>query len=68
MTRSKRNPGSALQRATGEEREIDLRDNFRSRAYASCSELQSRHLQKRCGLSQRQSLLIAALFFGEVGR
>ena len=65
MTHLMRNPGSALPRATGAEQETDLRVNFHFQAYPTCSELQSIRLQRRCGLSRRQSRLVAALFFGE---
>ena len=59
-------PDGALQRTTGAEEETAMRANFHSQIYATCGELQSRHLQKRCGLSPRHSRLIAGLCFGEV--
>lgn len=68
MTRQKRNPGSALHRATGVKRETDLQCNFQLGAYLTCTDLQSRYLQRRCGLSRHRSDLIAALHFGETGR
>lgn len=59
-------PDGALQRTTGAEEETDMSIDFQSQIYATCGELQSRHLQKRCGLSPRHSRLIAGLCFGEV--
>ena len=59
-------PDSALQRTIGANEETEVQANFHSQIYATCGELQSRHLQKRCGLSLRHSRLIAGLCFGEV--
>ena len=59
-------PDGALQRTTGANEETDMSIDFQSQIYATCGELQSRHLQKRCGLSPRHSRLIAGLCFGEV--
>lgn len=59
-------PDGALQRTTGAEEETDMSIDFQHQLYATCGELQSRHLPKRCGLSPRHSRLIAGLCFGEV--
>ena len=59
-------PDGALQRTTGANEETDMSIDFQHHLYATCSELESRHLQKRCGLSPRHSRLIAGLCFGEV--
>ena len=68
MRAKTKSPGGALQRTTGAEEETAIRANFHSQIYATCGELQSRHLQKRCGLSPSRSRLIAGLCFGEVQR
>ena len=61
-------PGSALHRATGTEEEIHMQPNSQPQIYATCGELQTRHVRSRCGLSGERARLIAALHFGEVGR
>ena len=65
MRSKTRNPGSALQRATGANVEIQTHPNFHTQIYASCSELQRRHVMQRCGVIPRQASLIAGLLFGE---
>ena len=59
-------PDSVLQHATGAEGETAMQASLQTQSYATCGELQSRHLQKRCGLSPRRSRLIAGLCYGEV--
>ena len=66
MSPRMKSPNGALQHTAGANEETDLQANFQPQLYATCGELQSRHLQKRCGLSPRRSRLIAALCFGEV--
>ena len=68
MTGSKRNPGSALQRATGAKEEIEMDRNFQHESYINCTDLQRRHVMQRCGLGAHRAGLIAALFFGENGK
>ena len=61
-------PDGVRQHTPGAEEETDMSVNFQYQLYATCGELQSRHLQNRCGLSPRHSRLIAGLCFGEVRR
>ena len=61
-------PGRALARTTEADVEIDLHANFQGQSYATCRDLQSRHISQRCGVDARRALLIAALHFGEGGR
>jgi hypothetical protein len=61
-------PGRALQRTTGADLEFFSQGDFQCQTYATCRDLQSRHISRRCGLDGRRALLIAALHFGEVGR
>ena len=63
-----KNPGSALQRATGAEREIELDRNSHQEIYATCTDLQRRHVMQRCGIGSRQAGLIASLVFREDGK
>lgn len=65
MTSTNKNPGSALQRATGEDREFKMDLHSQLQSYATCSELQSRHIERRYGIGRRQAAVIAGLFFGE---
>lgn len=65
MTGSRRNPGCALQRAAGAGKEIETDHNFQHNAYATCTELQSRHVMRRCGVGRRHATVIAGLFFEE---
>ena len=58
-------PGSALQRATGAEREFELDHRPLTETYAICSEFQSRHVMRRCGVGRRKAAVLAALVFGE---
>ena len=62
------NPGRALQRTTGAEEEIQMQANSQCQIYATCRDLQTRHVSRRCGLNARRAMLIAALCFGEGGR
>lgn len=61
-------PGHALQRTTGADVEINQQGDFQGQSYATCRDLQTRHLCRRCGLDARRAMLIAALHFGEGGR
>ena len=58
-------PGSALHRATGTEEELLMQRNSQPQIYATCGELQTRHVRSRCGVSQERARLIAILHFGE---
>jgi hypothetical protein len=58
-------PGSARQRASGADWEIEMCHNSQSQTYATCADLQRRHLMRRCGVGSSQASLIAALCFGE---
>ena len=59
-------PGHALARTTGANEEIQMQSNFQPQIYATCSELQTRRVGNRCGLSQARAHLVASIFFGEV--
>ena len=58
-------PGSALARTSRAGTEIDMQANLQPQTYATCGELQSRHIRDRCGVSDNHARLIATLFFGE---
>lgn len=60
-------PDSALARTAGADEDIQMSRNSLPTLYATSCELQTRHLQRRCGPSRRHSRLIAALHFGEGG-
>jgi hypothetical protein len=68
MSNRKRSPGSALQRTTGAEEEIQTDWNFQGEIYPTSSNLQIRHIRHRFGVSGRVARLVAALHFGEGGR
>lgn len=68
MKSRNKHPGSALPRATGDERESQMRFNFQDTAYATGTDLQRRYLMRRYGLRPRQAGLIAGLLFGEDGK
>ena len=59
-------PDSVRQHATGAEGETAMQASLQSQTYATCGELQTRHLRNRCGLSHGRARLIAAICFGEV--
>ena len=65
MKALRKRPGSALQRATGREEEIEVQSNLHSQVYATCGEIQTRHVRNRCGVSDKHARLIAMLFFRE---
>lgn len=65
MSIRNKHPGSAFQRATGAEKELQMAPNSQTQAYATCSELQRRHVMQRCGIARRHACLIAGLLFGE---
>lgn len=66
MTRMRKCPDGVLQHTPGAIEETDMSVNFQLQLSVTCGELQSRHIQRRCGLSTRRSRLIAGLCFGEV--
>lgn len=65
MTHSEKSRGPVVPDAGRYESKTGRTAMVRAGAYATCGELQSRHLQRRCGLSRDRSRLIAGLFFGE---
>ena len=65
MTRPTKCPGNALQRTTGAGTEIQMDRSFQNQIYATCGDLQTRHVRNRSGLSQARANRVAALFFGE---
>ena len=64
----KGNPGSALPRATGAKREIEMDRNSHLEIYATCTDLQRRHVMQRCGLGAHRAGLIASFVFREDGK
>jgi hypothetical protein len=58
-------PGSARQRATGAKMERAMERHSQPQTYATCTDLQRRHVMRRLGVGSRQATLIAALHFGE---
>ena len=68
MSRRTKYPGLARTRSTGADTELQKYGNFQYELYATNGDLQSRYLQRRCGLSRRQAHLVASLHFGEGGR
>ena len=64
----KRYPDHALQRMAGMESDHSSASNNRFQTYASCGDLQTRHLNRTLGLSGRRASLIAGLLFGEVSQ
>jgi hypothetical protein len=61
-------PGRALQRTAGAKEEIQMSANFQPQIYATGTDLQTRHVRRRCELNARRAMLIAALHFGKCGR
>jgi len=68
MSLRSKKPGSARQRTTGSELEIQVDQNFTCEIYPTSSNLQIRYLRQRCGLHGQMARLVAALHFGEGGR
>ena len=64
----KRNPDHALQRTVGTKEDHSNSANNLPPIYATCGDLQTRHLHKRLGLTKSRATLIAGLIFGEVTR
>jgi hypothetical protein len=60
-------PGSARQRATGAKMEHAMERHSQPQTYATCADLQRRHVMRRLRIGSRQASLIAALHFGEEG-
>ena len=65
MTSRKKNPGGALQRTTGAQMKNASQRHSRPQNYTTCSDLQRRHLMRRCGIASLHGTTIADLFFGE---
>ena len=65
MTTRTKHPGSALQRATGAEGNIQMDENSHAQTYATSGELQRSYVMRRCGVGRRQAAVIAGLIFGE---
>jgi hypothetical protein len=61
-------PGSARQRATGAKMEHVRERHSHPQTYATCADLQRRHVMRRLRVGSRQATIIAALFFGEDGQ
>jgi len=68
MSTGNKCPGSARQRTTGADLETRMDRNFQSQIYATGSDLQTRHVHRRCGVTGSHARLIAALCFGEGGK
>ena len=67
MRPPKKNPDGARQRNPGARQEFDMRTNSLTPIYASSSDLQTRHVRNRCGLTDNRAQLIATILFGEGG-
>ena len=65
MTIRKKRPDGVRQHAIGAEKETQMHPNFQNQIYATCGDLQTRHVRNRCGLSHARAHLVAALCFGE---
>jgi len=61
----KRNPDHALQRMAGMEDNHSRVSNNLPQIYAPWADLQTRHLNRRFGLTGGRARLIAGLIFGE---
>ena len=61
----KRNPDHALARTAGTKEDHSNPANNLPQIYATCCDLQTRHLHRRLGLTKSRATLIAALVFGE---
>lgn len=64
----KRNPDRALQRTAGIKEDHSNPANNLPQIYATCGDLQTRHLRTRLGLTKSRATLIAGLIFGEATR
>lgn len=58
-------PGSALPRATGEEKGTDVGSTPVEGAYATNGELQIRRVVRPCGFGSPQAALIGGISFGD---
>ena len=58
-------PGSALARTSRAGTEVHVQMKSQTQTYATCGEIQTRHIRNRCGVSDNHARLIATLFFGE---
>ena len=65
MKSKMKSPGSALARTSRAEVETHMQMKFQNQTYATCGELQTRHIRNRCGVSDNHARLIATLFYGE---
>ena len=65
MKSKMKSPGSALARTSRAEVETHMHMKFHRQSYATCGEMQSRHIRNRCGVSDNRARLIASLLFGE---
>ena len=68
MTSRKKCPDRVLQHEAGAGIDSERGLSEVGTVYSSQSNLQSRHLMRRCGIARRQASVIASLFFGEKGR
>ena len=68
MTAKIRNPGSALQRATGVRLELQAEPAFHLGHYSNHREIQVRRLVRIYGISGHRASLMASLVFGEVSK
>ena len=65
MAKRSKRPDPVRQHEVGAGKQSDKGYTLVASTYASCSELQSRHVMRRCGVGRRQAAVIAGLLFGE---
>lgn len=65
MNLKRKRPGDALQRISGAEIESPMNKTSCPDTYATCRDLQTRFLRRRCGLDDRTAGLVAGFCFGE---
>ncbi len=66
MTAGNRNPGSALQRATGADLELQAGAAFQLGHYPNHREIQARRLARLYGIPDHRARLMAHLIYGEI--
>lgn len=65
MSIKNKRPGDALQRIPGAEKDSQLESTSLGPLYATPRDIQTRHLQRRCGVDKRTARLLAEFCFGE---